>query len=120
MGALEQKRFESPDETRTFKGDKGKVDIVGVGQLQIGRGVFEPGWRWSEHVKPIAGTDSCQSTHTGYVIEGRMVVRMDNGDEVEYGPGDAFYMPPGHDAWIVGGERCVMLDVTGMSNYAKA
>ena len=118
MGDLAQKRFESPDETRTFTDGKGKVDIVSVGQLKIGRGVFEPGWRWSEHVKPIAGTDSCQAVHTGYVLEGRMVVRMDDGNEVEYGPGDAFYMPAGHDAWIVGDEPCVMIDVTGMANYA--
>ena len=118
MSGLEQKRFESPEDTRTF--GMGKVDIVGVGQLQIGRGVFEPGWRWSEHVKPIAGTDSCQAAHTGYVLEGRMAVRMDDGSEIEYVPGDAFYMPPGHDAWIVGDEQCVILDVTGMANYAKA
>jgi len=119
MAGLEQKRFESPEETRTFVDEKGKVDIVNVGQLQIGRAVFEPGWRWSEHVKPLAGTDSCQATHTGYVVQGRMRVRMDDDSEVEYGPGDAFYMPPGHDAWIVGDEKCVMIDVTGMSNYAK-
>jgi quercetin dioxygenase-like cupin family protein len=119
MTHLQQKRFESPEETRTFTEGMGSVDIVGVGQLQIGRGVFEPGWRWSEHVKPIAGTDSCTATHTCYVLEGRMAVRMDDGEQVEYGPGDVFYMPAGHDAWIVGDVRCVLLDVTGMSNYAK-
>lgn len=119
MASLEKKRFESPDETRTFTEAKGKLDLVGVGQLQIGRAVFEPGWRWSENVKPLVGTDSCQAAHTGYVLEGRMAVRMDDGNEVEYGPGDAFYMPPGHDAWIVGDDQCVLLDVTGMSNYAK-
>ena len=119
MAGLVKKRFESSEETRAFTDGKGKVDIVGVGELSIGRGVFEPGWRWSEHVKPLAGTDSCQAAHTGYVLEGRMAVRMDDGDEVEYGPGDAFYMPPGHDAWIVGDEQCVILDITGMSNYAK-
>ena len=120
MAGLEKKRFEAPDETRTFADGKGKLALLGVGQLQIGRGEFEPGWRWSEHVKPIVGTDSCQAAHTGYVLEGRMAVRMDDGDEVEYGPGDAFYMPPGHDAWIVGDAKCVLLDVTGMANYAKA
>jgi quercetin dioxygenase-like cupin family protein len=97
----------------------GKVDIVSVGDLQIGRGVFEPGWRWSTHVKPLAGTDSCQAVHTGYVVQGRMAVRMDDGDEVVYGAGDAFHMPAGHDAWIVGDEQCVLIDVTGMPNYAK-
>lgn len=116
---LERQALSAPDETRTFLDGKGKVDIVTVGGTQVGRGVFEPGWRWSEHVKPLAGTDSCQAAHTGYVVEGRMVVRMDGGAEVEYGAGDAFHMPPGHDAWIVGDQRCVLIDVTGMSNYAK-
>ncbi|HKI92477.1 MAG TPA: cupin domain-containing protein [Gaiellaceae bacterium] len=118
MAGLVKKRFESPEETRLFADDTGKVDIVGVGALSIGRGLFEPGWRWSTHVKPLAGTPSCQSAHTGYVLEGRMVVQMDDGEEVEYGPGDVFYMPPGHDAWIVGDAPCVLLDVTGMANYA--
>jgi quercetin dioxygenase-like cupin family protein len=120
MGQLTTKRFEAPDETRMFADAKGKVDIVSVGELQIGRGVFEPGWRWSEHVKPIVGTDSCQAVHTGVVLEGRMAVRMDDGTEAEYGPGDAFHMPAGHDAWIVGDEPCVLYDVTGMANYAKS
>jgi quercetin dioxygenase-like cupin family protein len=93
--------------------------IVNVGSHTLGRGVFEPGWRWSEHVKPIAGTPSCQAAHTGYVLEGRMAVRMDDGSEAEYGPGDAFYMPPGHDAWIVGNQRCVLIDFTGVAKYAQ-
>ena len=119
MAGLVKKRFESPEETRTFAEGTGRVDIVGLGELSIGLGLFEPGWVWSEHVKPLAGTPSCQSAHTGYVLEGRMVVKMDDGEEVEFGPGDAFYMPPGHDAWIVGDERCILLDVTGMSTYAR-
>jgi quercetin dioxygenase-like cupin family protein len=116
--ALEQKSFDSPDETRPFV-DKGKAEIVTVGGVDIGRGTFEPGWRWSEHVKPLAGTDSCQAPHTGYVLSGRMVIRMDNGEEREFGPGDVFYMPPGHDAWIVGDEACTLIDFTGMKRYAK-
>lgn len=117
MAGLVKKRFESCDETRAF--ENGRLEIVGVGQLGIGRGVFEPGWRWSEHVQPLAGTDSCQAAHTGYVLEGRMVVRMDDGEEVEFASGDVFHMPPGHDAWIVGDETCVILDVTGTADYAK-
>ncbi len=117
---LERQALSTPDETRTFLDGKGKVDIVTVGGVQLGRGVFEPGWRWSDHVKPIAGTDSCQSIHTGYVIQGRMVVRMDDGAEIEVGTGDAFYMPAGHDAWVVGNQPCILIDITGMSNYAKA
>ncbi len=119
MAVLEQKRFESADEIRTFTDGMGHVDLVTVGGTKVGRGVFEPGWRWSSHVKPIAGTDSCQAAHTGVVVEGRMAVRMDDGAEVEYGPGDVFYMPPGHDAWIVGDDACVMYDVTGMEKYAQ-
>jgi len=115
---MEVKNLDSPDETRQFVA-KGKADIVQVGGVTVGRGVFEPGWRWSEHVKPIAGTDSCQVPHTGYVLSGRMHVRMDDGTEGEVGPGDAVAIPPGHDAWIVGDEACVMLDFSGMATYAK-
>jgi len=114
---MERKRFEKPDETRAF--GKGKLEVVTVGDHTLGRAVFEPGWRWSEHVKPIAGTHSCQVAHTGYVLEGRMIVKMDDGTQIEFGPGDAFYMPPGHDAWIVGDKPCVAIDVTGGTKYAK-
>jgi uncharacterized cupin superfamily protein len=71
-------------------------------------------WRWSVNVKPIAGTDSCQVDHLGYVLEGRMALRMDDGTEREFGPGDAFHVPPGHDAWIIGDEACVLLDLGGL------
>ncbi len=118
-GKLERKHLDKPDETRAFKDGKGKLDVVTVGSHTVGRGVFEPGWRWSLHVKPIAGTPSCQNEHTGYVLEGKMVVKMDDGAEVEYGAGDAFHMPPGHDAWIVGDKRCVLIDFTGVAKYAK-
>ena len=92
---------------------------MNIGGAEIGMLTLEPGWRWSEHVKPIAGTPSCQATHTGYVVEGRMTVKMDDGAEAEYGPGDAFFIPAGHDAWIVGDKRCVMIDFTGVASYAK-
>jgi hypothetical protein len=118
-GQLECKHFDKPDETRAFKDGKGKLEVVTVGDRTFGRGIFEPGWCWSQHVKPIAGTASCQAAHTGYVVEGFMVVKMDSGAEVEYGPGDAFYMPPGHDAWIIGDKRCVLIDFTGVAKYAK-
>jgi quercetin dioxygenase-like cupin family protein len=108
-----------PDEIRPFKDGKGRMLVFDLGDRSVGRGEFEPGWRWSEHVKPIAGTDSCKAAHTGMVLEGRMIVRMDNGEEQEYGPGDVFYMPPGHDAWVVGQQRCVLFDATGVAHYAK-
>ena len=109
----------SPDETRPFKDGKGKMEVFALGDATVGRGEFEPGWRWSQHVKPIAGTPSCQATHTGYVLEGRMMVKMEDGSEKEFGPGDFFLMPQGHDAWIVGDKRCVLLDFTGVAKYAK-
>ena len=83
------------------------------------KGTFEPGWRWSEHVKPIAETDSCQAAHLGYVLSGRMHIVMDDGTEGEVGPGDAFSIPPGHDAWTVGDEACVLVDFGQVGDYAK-
>lgn len=114
---LVSKNLSTPEETRSFP--NGKIDLVKLGDVTAGRGKFEPGWKWSEHVKPIAGTASCQATHTGYVLSGRMRVRMDDGSELEVGPGEAFIMPPGHDAWVVGGEPAVLLDFSGVANYAK-
>jgi len=116
---LVRKVLDSPDETRPFADGKGKAQIVRVGDVTIGRGIFEPGWQWSKHVKPIAKTEFCEATHTGVVLEGRMRVRMKDGTESEVGPGDAIYVAPGHDAWIVGNVRCVMIDVTGFGSYAK-
>jgi quercetin dioxygenase-like cupin family protein len=98
---LDVKNLNTPDETRPFKAN-GRVDLVNVGGMVVGRGVFEPGWRWSEHVKPIAQTESCQAVHAGYVLSGRMHVRMDDGTEGEVGPGDVMVAGPGHDAWVIG------------------
>jgi quercetin dioxygenase-like cupin family protein len=116
-GGLQGKSLDSPDETRSF--DHGKMDVVELGNVTVGRAQFEPGWRWSEHVKPIAGTDSCEVPHVGYVISGRMGIAMDDGQEQEVGPGEAVVIPPGHDAWIVGDEPCVILDFSGADEYAK-
>jgi quercetin dioxygenase-like cupin family protein len=118
MSAISVKRFSKPDETRPFT-DKGHAEILSFDQGVVGRGVFEPGWRWSTHVKPIAGTESCQSLHMGYVLSGRMHVVMDSGEEAEAGPGDVFIVPPGHDAWTVGDEACVAVDFSGMEHYAE-
>jgi hypothetical protein len=115
---LEVKNFDSPDETRPFEG-KGKADVVNVGGQTIGRGTFEPGWRWSQNVKPIAGTDSCQVSHLGYVLSGRMRVFMDDGTEGIASAGDVCAIPPGHDAEVVGDEPCVMLDFGEFGDYAK-
>jgi len=119
MAVIEAKSVRSPEEVRRFEGDKGHLDLVHLEQGDVGLGTFEPGWRWSEHVKPIAGTDSCQVAHTGYVVAGRMHVRMDDGSEVEVAEGDVFHMPPGHDAWTVGDAPCVLVDFGGLEGYAK-
>ena len=116
MGALESQNFDKPDETRSFA--KGRMDLVTLGEVTIGRAVFEPGWKWSECVKPIAGTDSCQVAHTGYVISGHLHVVMDDGTEGDAGPGDMFVIAPGHDAWTLGNEACIALDIQGAPNYA--
>ena len=114
---LEAKNLDSPDEKRTF--GHGGIDLVTVAGTTVSRAVFEPGWKWSNDVKPIAGTDSCQVSHRGYVLSGRMHVVMDDGTEADAGPGDAVVISPGHDAWIVGDEACVMLDWSGGDDYAK-
>jgi quercetin dioxygenase-like cupin family protein len=119
MATLEIRNLDAPDEARSF--EKGGADIVSLGGVTVGRGVFQPGWRWSEHVKPIAGTDSCEVRHTGYVISGRLKVVMDDGSEAELGPGDAHVIPPGHDAWVLGDEAYVAVDISpDFAGYAKA
>ena len=99
--------------------DKTRVDVVHVGGQAAARFTMEPGWRWSECVKPVAGTDSCQANHLLYCISGRMHVAMNDGSEAEIGPGDVVAIPPGHDAWVVGDEPCVSVDWGGSANYAK-
>ena len=116
---LLSRSFEKPDERREFRSN-GYVDLLGFedGTL-IGRGVFKPGWKWSSDVKPIAGTKSCESTHTGYCLKGEMVVRMDSGEEFRIRAGEVFHILPGHDAYVVGNETCELIDTTGFGTYAK-
>jgi len=118
MASLERKRFDQADETRKFK-EKGQVDLVEIGGGVVGLATFEPGWRWSDHVKPLAGTDSCQAAHIGYVLSGRQTVLMDDGTTLDIGPGDVVSIPAGHDGWTIGDEPCVVLDFAGMADYAK-
>jgi quercetin dioxygenase-like cupin family protein len=114
-----KKSLNTPEETRRFEGGTGQLELTNLAGGPVGRGTFEPGWQWSKHVKPIAGTETCQAPHIGYVVSGRMVVRMEDGEEMEFGPGDLMVAPAGHDAWIVGDERCVFVDWQGMADYAK-
>lgn len=113
------KRFDAPDETRPFHAH-GHLDLVNLSSGAVGLGTFEAGWRWSSDVKPLAGTDSCQVSHIGYVLSGRMGVTMDNGTEIEIGPGDVAYLPAGHDAWTIGDEPCLLVDFGGLTGYAQA
>lgn len=117
-GKMEGKNLnKKPDDTRRF--DKGKMEIANVGNITIGRFTLEPGWKWSTSLKSMMKTDSCQQHHTGYIISGRMKVRMNDGSEMECGPGEVAVIPPGHDAWVEGNEPCVGIDFTGAKSYAQ-
>jgi quercetin dioxygenase-like cupin family protein len=119
MSALVRKSLDTPEEVRPFEAGSGQLELVNLDTGPVGRATFQPGWRWSEHIKPIAHTDSCQAAHTCYFVAGRMKVVTDDGEEMEYGPGDFAIMAPGHDAWIVGDEPCVVIDWQGFADYAK-
>ncbi|GAA1696009.1 cupin domain-containing protein [Microcella alkalica] len=119
MTGAQSRSFDSPDEQRTPP--KTRVDILKLEGTTAGRFTFEPGWRWSEAVKPIAGTDSCQARHVGAVVAGRLHVAHGDGSEFEAGPGDAYVIEPGHDAWVVGDETYVGYEFESMTaeQYAR-
>ena len=119
MSAIIRKSLDTPEESRPVKDGMGHVDIVTLETGTVGRTTFLPGWRWSQHVKPIAGTDSCLMGHAGYTVSGRLKVVMDDGEEMEFGPGDVGVIPPGHDAWVLGEEPYVFVDWQGLADYAK-
>ncbi len=118
MSAMDAKGFAAPDEVRTFP--KGRVELIKIGGAVIGRATFEPGWKWSTCVKPLAKTDSCQAPHFQYHVSGTMKVVMDDGTTRECKAGDVSFLPPGHDGWVVGNEPAVVIDFQGMADYAKA
>jgi hypothetical protein len=112
------KRFESPDEVRVF--DKGRFEIVHIGGLTIGRASYEPGWKWSQHVAPLAGTPLCEVEHVGLVVSGHAVAAFADGTQMELTAGNLFYIPPvAHDSWVVGDEPYVSLHFMGAAHYAK-
>ena len=113
----EHRSFASPDEVREFP--NGRAEILQVGGGEVGRLVLEPGWRWSNDVKPIAQTESCQAPHFQYHVSGTLRILMDDGTELTAGPGDITLLPEGLDAWVVGDEPVVVVDWHGASNYAK-
>ena len=114
----ELKSFEQPDEIREFP--HGRLELVRIGGVVVGRATLEPGWRWSESVQPIAKTDSCEAPHFQYHVSGVIRVRMDDGTEFDCHPGDVSLIGPGHDAWVVGDEPVVVVDFQGMSTYAQS
>lgn len=118
MGEVEVKSFDKPDETRMFEG-KGMADVVTLLGRPVVRGHFEPGWRWSVNLKPVAGTELCEAAHFGYVERGRMRVHMRDGFEQDFGPGQVVAIPPGHDAEVIGDETCVFIDFGDIAEYAK-
>ena len=111
------KRFNSPDEIRDF--EKGKFELVRIGDMTIGRASYEPGWRWSVHVGAASGAKSCEVDHVGLVVTGHAKVLMDDGREIDLTPGDLFSIGPGHDSWVVGDEQYVSLHFMGAEGYAK-
>ncbi|HEY0325814.1 MAG TPA: cupin domain-containing protein [Allosphingosinicella sp.] len=110
------KRFDSPDEVRTFP--KGRFELVHLGGMTIGRATYEPGWKWSEDVGAAMGVASCPVEHIGMVVSGAATAAMNDGSVVEMKPGDIFYVPPGHDSWVVGDEPYVSLHFMGADDYA--
>ena len=119
MAGVVSKSFESPDERRTA--DKTQVEVVDLGSVKAARVTLQPGWRWSDCIKPFAGTDSCQVHHQGMLAAGHMHVRHDDGTELEIGPGDAYVIDPGHDAWVLGSDVVVgyEFDSTAAETFAR-
>lgn len=115
---MQQKSLNSPDEVRVF--DKGKLELASLGGVTFGRATFQPGWKWSESVKPIVKTEWCEAPHVQYHLSGRLHIVMQDGTEMEFGPGDVGVVPPKHDAWVVGDEPVTIIDISGMKHYAKS
>jgi hypothetical protein len=119
MAGITTVDFDHPDESRTFS--HGRIDVVRVGPSSIARLTLEPGWHWADHVKPVAGTDTCQNRHVGYLISGRLHVVMADGTEADLGPGESYVIEPGHDAEVIGDDQFVALEFAAPSaeSYAK-
>jgi hypothetical protein len=114
---MQKRSFTRPEDVRQF--EKGHVEVVKLGAVTFGRATLEPGWKWSQSLKPLAKTASCEIPHVQYHIAGRLHVVMDGGREEEFVAGDVSFIPPGHDAWVVGTEPVVVLDIAGLATYGK-
>jgi quercetin dioxygenase-like cupin family protein len=117
MNEVILKRFEQPDEVRTF--EKGTFELVHIGGMTIGRATYQPGWKWSLHVGKAAGAKSCVVEHVGMVVSGRATAAMDDGRVIEMKAGDVFYIDPGHDSWVVGDDSYISLHFLGAEQYAR-
>jgi hypothetical protein len=117
MSSVSSKSFDEPDEQRTPP--KTAVDVVRLGGASVARTTFQPGWSWSECVKPVVGTDSCQARHLGTIVSGEMEVVHDDGTTAHLSPGDAYVIEPGHDARVVGDEAVVGFEFESAETYAK-
>lgn len=116
MKKAERKSFNTPDEVRTFP--KGKLELIKIGGATVGRATFEPGWKWSTSIQPLAKTKSCEAPHFQYHLAGKLKIVMDDGTSFECGPGDVSLLPHGHDGWVIGDEAVVVVDFQGMIDYA--
>lgn len=118
VAKLETKSHDTPDEVRTP--NKTRVEVVRLGGFTLGRFIFQPGWRWSECVKPVVKTDTCQMTHVGYAVSGRLTVKMNDGSQKTITSGMSYTIPPGHDGWVEGNEPFVGIEVMSAEQYAKS
>ncbi len=117
MASAEHKNFKSPDDVRAF--EKGKLELLQIGGGVVGKLTLQPGWRWSEHVKPLVGTEWCEAPHFQYHAAGRLHIVMSDGTEFDAEPGMVTKLPSGHDAWVLGDEDVVLIDFAGAGNYAQ-
>ena len=117
MAGIEVNDFSSPEEVR--RPENTTVEVVKIAGGEVGRYTFQPGWRWSEHIKPVVGTESCQTNHVGYVVSGTLEVRSDDGSSGQVSAGCVYRIAPGHDAWVIGDEMVVVVEFQGAATYAK-
>ena len=109
---MTKKSFDRPDDAKSPFTRTG-FQIVNLGGLSFNRETLQPGWRWSQDVKPIAKTPSCQKFHVKIFLSGRQGIRLEDGTEMEFGAGDVAIIPAGHDAWVVGDEPNVLIELSG-------
>jgi hypothetical protein len=118
MASIEVNDFAKPDDVRR-PDPHATIEVVKITDGEVGRYTFQPGWRWSEHIKPVVGGDSCQTNHLGYLVSGKMGIRSDDGSTAELTPGCVYHIAPGHDGWVIGDDPVVVVEFQGAATYAK-